>query len=62
MILAGGQGRLPDGKEKDVSYLDTILEYNITGDSYTQIGIMSKARRGHAISVVRNQDFSEWFQ
>ena len=61
MILAGGQGRLPDGKEKDVSYLDTILEYNITGDS-SQTGIMSKARIGHAISVVRYQDFSGWCQ
>ena len=55
MILAGGQGRLPGGKEKEVYYL-------ITGDSYTQIGTMTQARYYHAISVVKYQDFSEWCQ
>ena len=58
IILAGG-------KEKDGLYttkLDTILEYNITGDSYTQIGTMIQARADHAISVVKYEDFSEWCQ
>ena len=42
--------------------LNTILEYDITGDSYKQIGTMIKARYYHAISVVKYEDFSEWCQ
>ena len=60
-ILAGGH----DGDALDKSnYLDTILEYDydITGESYTQIGTMIQARNWHAISVVKYQDFSEWCQ
>merc|ERR1712179_734101 len=44
----------------DGSHLDTILEYDINGDSYTQLGTMIHARERHAISVVKYQDFSEW--
>ena len=51
---------LAGGKENDGSFLDTILEYDITGDSYTQIGTMAKARYRHAISVVKYEDYSEW--
>ena len=39
--------------------LDTILEYNITADSFTQIGTMTQGRNWHAISVVRHEDFSK---
>ena len=52
-ILAGGFNTGLD---------DTILEYDTTGDSYTQIGTMTQARAHHAISVVKYQDFSEWCQ
>ena len=52
-MLAGGS---------DGSSLDTILEYDINGDSYTQLGTMIQARNYHAISVVKYQDFSEWCQ
>ena len=38
----------------------TILEYDITRDSYSQIGSMTQARDSHAISVVRYEDFSKW--
>ena len=33
--------------------LNTILEYDITGDSYTEIGSMTEARSSHAVSVVQ---------
>ena len=39
---------------------DTILEYDVTEDSYTQIGTMTQARRSHAISVVQYADFAKW--
>ena len=59
IILAGGsEGSWP----AEIVDLDTILEYDITGDSYTQIGTMTQARFGHAISMVKFEDFSEWCQ
>ena len=51
-ILLGGH----DGSES----VDTILEYDITGDSFKQIGTMTQAKWQHAISVVKYGDFSEW--
>ena len=39
--------------------INTILEYDITGDSYTQIGTMTQARSDHAISVVKFENFAE---
>ena len=39
---------------------DTILEHEITDDSYTQIGTMTQARNVHAVTVVRYGDFLEW--
>ena len=50
-ILAGGF---------DGSALDSILEYDFTGDSYKQIGTMTQAREWHAVTVVQYRDFSEW--
>ena len=52
VILAGGF----DGSNSH----NTILEYDITGDSYTQIGTMIEARDQHAVTVVRYEDFSDW--
>ena len=40
----------------------TILEYDIAGDFYTQIGTMTQARHNHAVSVVKYDYFSEWCQ
>ena len=51
VILAGGF---------DGSALDSILEYDFTNDSYTQIGTMAQAREWHAVTVVQYRDFSEW--
>ena len=34
------------------------MEYDITGDSFTQIGTMTQARNYHAITVVKYADFS----
>ena len=42
------------------SRFDTILEYDITGESYTQVGTVIQARYRHAISVVKYEDYSEW--
>ena len=50
-ILAGGW----DGD----NVLDTILEYDITGDSYTEIGTMKDTRESHAVSVVQHEDFAQ---
>ena len=52
-ILAGG-------KEEGSNNLDTILEYDSTSDSYTQIGTMTQARFFHAVTVVKYGDFSDW--
>ena len=51
IILTGGG----DGTKS----FDTILEYDVTADSFTQIGTMTQARSWHAISVVRYEDFSK---
>lgn len=48
------------GNDWSDTVLDTILEYDISGDSYTQIGTMTEARKWHAISVVQYADFSRW--
>ena len=53
LLLAAGGGGPP---------LDTILEYDFTGDTFTQIGTMIETRMEHAISVVQYEDFSEWCQ
>ena len=40
--------------------VNTILEYDIMGESYTQIGTMIQARYFHAVSEVNYEDFAEW--
>ena len=55
VIIAGGT----DGDGKS----DTILEFDITGDSIKNIGRMREAR-GYAwrgVSVVKTADFSHWW-
>ena len=39
-----------------------ILEYDITADSFTQIGTMIHVRSDHAISVAQYGDFYQWCQ
>ena len=59
IILAGGsEGSWPE----DIVELDIILEYDITEDSYTEIGTMTGTRSNHAVSVVQSGDFSAWCQ
>ena len=63
MIAGGWDGRT--GSWVDRIDTDTILEYDITGDSIRKIGKMreveawNEARR--AISVVKSADFSQWW-
>ena len=54
IILAGGYIGSHDVNS------DTILEYDIIGNSYTQIGTMAQGRGLHAISVVNYEDYSKW--
>ena len=51
-LLAGGN----DG----TIALDSIMEYDFNGDSYTQIGTMTQARNSHAVTVVKYGEFSDW--
>ncbi len=53
---------LVGGRDEGDLNLNTILEYDITSNSYTQIGTMTQKRSFHAISVVKYEDFSEWCQ
>ena len=48
VILAGGYDRDQYGGNK----YDTIMEYDITGDSIRKIGKMREKRDSHAVSVV----------
>ena len=52
-LLAGGTYAAGEQGNKD------ILEYDVTADSFTQIGTMTQARTWHAISAVRYEDFSK---
>ena len=54
LIILGGYG---NGRIHN-----TILEYDITGDSFKEIGQMMADRQSHAISVVQYADFSKWCQ
>ena len=38
----------------------SILEYDVAGDSYTNIATMTEARKYHAVSIVQYEDFSQW--
>ena len=49
-----------EGGGEENSAFDTILEYDITGDFYAEIGTMTADRKGHGISVVQCSDFSKW--
>ena len=53
MIFSGGY---------DGNSLDTILQYNIAGDEFTEVDTMLEERYHHAISVVSFSDFSMWCQ
>ena len=37
-----------------------IIEYDIAGDSYIQVGYLKQPRRRHAVTVVPYEDFSKW--
>ena len=51
---------LSGGWAGNSTVVNTILEYDITNDSYTEIGAMTQARYYHAVSVVKYEDFSNW--
>ena len=52
-MLAGGG---------DAVAVNSILEYDTTGDSYTETGTMIQSRYYYAISVVQYGEFSNWCQ
>ena len=49
----------------DRIYADTILEYDITGNSIRKIGKMREVKEEYparrAVSVVKSADFSQWW-
>ena len=55
MIFSGGYAGYGN-------YLNTILQYNIAGDEFTEVDTMLEERGFHAISVVSYSDFSMWCQ
>ena len=40
--------------------MDSILEFNLEAEEWTEIGAMKEARSSHAVSVVSSQDFVNW--
>ena len=55
VIFTGGYDNLKQ-------ILDTIIEYDVIADSFTQIGTMTQAKGDHATSVVQYGDFYQWCQ
>ena len=56
LVFVGGVGNI-GGVSTD---FDTILEYMPDTDEWKQVGKMMEAKRSHAVSVVRFEDYSEW--
>ena len=40
--------------------VNSVLEYDFYGDSYTEVGTMMRRRSYHAVSSVKYADFSQW--
>ena len=45
------------GGDKD---FDTILEYLPDSDAWKEVGKMKEAKRSHAVSTVRFEEYSKW--
>ena len=53
----------PDiGSWRTGAKLPRTMTYNITNDSYTEIGTMTRTKNRPAVSVVQSSDFSAWCQ
>ena len=39
---------------------DSILEFNLEAEEWTEIGAMKEARESHGVAVVSSQDFMDW--
>ena len=39
---------------------DSILEFNLEEEEWTEIGAMKEARESHGVAVVSSQDFMDW--
>ena len=59
MFRKGKSNKIIKGGAFGVEDNDTILEYNVSDDSFTKIATMAQARHAHAISVVQYKDFSK---
>ena len=51
---------MPGGKDSGDNYHDDILLFNITRQTWTQVGILQQARGFHAMSVVNNQEIDAY--
>ena len=59
IIFSGGSTDvLQDGSNS----LNTILQYNYAEDEFTEVDKMLEERSGHAISVVKYSDYSQYCQ
>ena len=58
-LIAGGK----DDRRNYMNHFlyETILEYDITGDSIREIGTLREGQAWHAVSVVKPADFSKWW-
>ena len=39
---------------------DSIMEFNLEAEEWTEIGAMKEARESHGVAVVSSQDFMDW--
>ena len=39
---------------------DSIMEFNLEAEEWTEIGAMKEARESHGVAVVSSQDFVDW--
>ena len=54
-LFSGGMTHV--GGDKD---FDTVLEYIPDSDAWKEVGKMKEAKRSHAVSTVRFEEYSKW--
>ena len=54
-LFSGGMTHV--GGDKD---FDTVLEYIPDSDAWKEVGKMKEAKRSHAVSTIRFEEYSKW--
>ena len=52
--------KLPSGGYEGDKARDSIMEFNLEAEEWTEIGAMKEARESHGVAVVSSQDFMDW--